>query len=321
MKVLVTGIDGFVGGHLARLLLAEKDVRVFGTTFLPVKNHKLLQDAGVHLRQVDLVNEEAVSDLINEIRPDELYHLAAQSFVPSSFEDPWKTLKNNIHAQLNILQTVYMSQLKTKVLVVGSSEEYGAVTSVDLPIAETCPLRPTSPYSVSKVAQDMLGFQYATSKSVAAIRVRPFNHIGPGQARQFVASAFASQIAAIENDDRPPVMVVGNLTPQRDISDVRDVIRAYVLLLRRGTVGEVYNVGSDRAVSIELILNTLLGMTNQKIEVKTDPGLVRPVDIPLIICDSRKLRAETGWQPIYSLDQTLADILDDWRTRVRFGAA
>ncbi len=315
MKVLITGIDGFVGRHLARYLLAQKGVVVSGTTYLHPRNHPWLTEMGIELRQIDLIDPDAVQKLLQETRPDQIYHLAAQSFVPNSFENPWATLENNIRGQLNVLHAVAQSHPETKVLVVGSAEEYGMVAPEENPIDERQPLRPTSPYGVSKVTQDMLGYQFYASHNVATIRVRPFNHTGPGQSSQFVAPAFASQIAAIERGDQPPVIQVGYLEAERDISDVRDVVRAYFLLMERGVAGDVYNVGSDRAISIQHMLETLLKLSDKAIDVQTDPARFRRGDTPIIVCNSQKLRMATGWKPEIAIEQTLADILDDWRAR------
>jgi GDP-4-dehydro-6-deoxy-D-mannose reductase len=201
-------------------------------------------------------------------------------------------------------------------LVVGSGEEYGSVTPDQAPIDETLPLRPASPYSVSKVAQDMLGLQYFLSHNLSIVRVRPFNHIGPGQSQRFVAPAFAAQIAAVEAGQQERVIYVGNLKAKRDFTDVRDVVRAYYLLLTCGQPGEVYNVGTGQAHSIRELLDILLSLTDEPIEVQTDPTLFRPVEVPIVVCDPAKLQAATGWIPQIPFEQSLADVLNDWRERV-----
>lgn len=315
MKALITGADGFVGGHLARHLLQQEDASVIGTTFYPVEQYRHLAEAGVQLHHINLTDEAAVYKLLDEARPDQIYHLAAQSFVPESFENPWYTLSNNIQAQLNILHSMVRLNLNARMLVIGSSEEYGPISPDDVPIDEQQPLRPSSPYSVSKVAQDMLGLQYYLSHRLPVIRVRPFNHIGPGQSKRFVAPAFASQIAAIENGEQEPVLYVGNLEARRDFTDVRDMVQAYRQVITLGEPGAVYNIGSGQAHSIQELLDIMLHMTDVPIEIQVDPARMRPVEIPIVVCDYSKVRATTGWEPTYAFEQTLADILTDWRTR------
>ena len=195
-------------------------------------------------------------------------------------------------------------------------EEYGRVAPGDLPIREAQPLRPDSPYGVSKVTQDMLGLQYFLSRGLPVIRVRPFNHIGPRQTRRFVAPAFASQIAAIEVGKQPPVMKVGNLSASRDFTDVRDVVRAYVLALEHGEPGEVYNIGSGASHSIRSLLDRLLSLSTVNISIETDTTRLRPADVPDVVCDASRLRAATGWQPRVTFDQSLSDLLDYERTQV-----
>nr|MBN1230089.1 GDP-mannose 4,6-dehydratase [Anaerolineae bacterium] len=315
MRILITGADGFVGRHLAWHLLRLGTVEVFGTTYLPTENYQYLSSAGVHLRQIDLTDDEAVRSLLAEIKPAHIYHLAAQSFVPRSFENPWETLRNNILSQLNLMHQMLWLELDSRFLVVGSAEIYGPISPDDLPLNEAQPPNPSSPYSVSKLTQDMLGRQYFLSHNLAAIRVRPFNQIGPGQSKQFVAPAFASQIAEIEADLKEPVLLVGNLTAMRDFTDVRDMVRAYVLLMEKGEPGSVYNIGTGQAYSIQELLDCLLTMTEASIEVRQDPSRFRPVEVPIIVCDPTKVWTATGWTPEYQFEDTLRDVLNDWRQR------
>jgi GDP-4-dehydro-6-deoxy-D-mannose reductase len=319
VKALITGIGGFVGGHLARRLLLQQTVEVSGITYFPVDQHKDLSEAGVRLFHINLTDEQAVGRVLAEVRPDHIYHLAAQSFVPESFEDPWGTLSNNILAQLNLLQQMIKLDIDARILVVSSAEIYGPVSPDEVPINELHPLKPPSPYSVSKVAQDMLGLQYFLSHHVAAIRVRPFNQIGPGQSKRFVAPAFASQIAAIEAGQQDPVLYVGNLGAKRDFTDVRDMVRAYELVMQLGEPGDVYNIGSGEAHSIQELLDTLLYLTDRSIEIQVDQARMRPVEVPIIVCDPAKMYAATGWKPGFTFEQTLSDVLDDWRSRIRAG--
>jgi GDP-4-dehydro-6-deoxy-D-mannose reductase len=313
VKALITGIDGFVGGHLARYLASQQDSDISGTTWLPIDQYPDLAKLGVQLHQIDLTDEQATRQLLEAIQPDHIYHLAGQSFVPESFVHPWETLRNNIQAQLNILHNIAQLQLNTRVLVVGTAEVYGRPEQV--PTDEEQPLSPTSPYSVSKITQDMLGLQYFHSHKVAAIRVRPFNQIGPGQSQRFVVPAFASQIAAIEKGGQEPVLRVGNLAARRDFTDVRDMVRAYHLLLQHGEPGEVYNIGTGYAHSIQEMLDILLSLTSKTIMMEIDPARFRPVEIPVMMCDNTKIKSATGWQPVYAIEQTLADVLAEWRAR------
>ena len=315
MRALITGTAGFVGRHLVRFLLNETDVEIIGTIY---RRHPQppIDSPRVQLEQLDLRDEAAVAEIIARWRPDYIFHLAGQSNVPVSWQHPWPTFDQNVHPQLNLFRAVMLADLPARMLVVGSGEEYGAVRPEDVPIHEEVPLRPVSPYAVSKMAQDLLGWQYHRSHGLWTVRVRPFNHIGPGQNEQFVASSFARQIAMIEAGLQEPVLRHGNLQAQRDFTDVRDVVRAYWLILNQGEPGDVYNVGSGRAVSIQRLLDILLGMSRVPIRTEVDPARMRPVDIPVIVSDYSKLERATGWRPRIPLEQTLADILEDWRRKI-----
>jgi GDP-4-dehydro-6-deoxy-D-mannose reductase len=317
LKTLITGISGFVGTHLTRYLLEHTDWQVAGTIFGPYGSIKPWWDR-LEIYPAELSRLEVTAFILEQVRPDCIFHLAAQPIVLLSHRDPWGTLENNIRMQLNILQAlVELEMAHTRVLVVGSGEVYGPVRPEELPVGETQPFRPTNPYAVSKIAQDMLGLQYYLTHGVQTIRVRPFNHIGPGQRPGFVAPDFARQIAAVEAGQLPPVMRVGNLTARRDFTDVRDVVRAYHLLISRGEPGEVYNIGSGQSHAIQEVLDTLLGMSNVEITIKPDPDRIRPSDTPDVVCDAGKLRRQIGWQPAISFEQSLADVLDYWREQVR----
>jgi GDP-4-dehydro-6-deoxy-D-mannose reductase len=249
MRVLVTGATGFVGTHLRTYFLDHTNWHIFGTSF-PDPPPASLNPTREQLAQLDLRNKEATERFVGNCNPNYIVHLAAQSHVPTSYHDPWGTLENNIQGQLNLLEACIKCGLKPRTLIIGSSEEYGRATEDELPIAESHPLRPENPYSVSKVAQDMLGYQYYRSFDLPVIRLRPFNHIGPGQSSRFVLPAFASQVAHIEASRMEGVIKVGNLLPARDFTDVRDVVRAYHLSLLKGQPGEVYNICSGQAYSI-----------------------------------------------------------------------
>ena len=312
MQALITGAGGFVGGHLCAYLLAHTDWDVVGTVYPhPVE----AQPAEPRLRLVyaDLRDLAGVQALVDEVRPSHIFHLAAQSFVPASFADPWDTLENNIRAQLNLLEAVRRSERDVWVLVVGSNEEYGAPGPDELPLTEASPLRPNNPYAVSKVSQDFMGLQYHLAYGVPVVRVRPFNHTGPGQVARFVVPAFASQIARIEAGLQEPVMKVGNLAAARDFTDVRDIVWAYHLAVTQGEPGEVYNLASGRAQSVQGLLETLLSYSQVEIRVERDPSRYRPVDVPVAYGSAEKFRQRTGWEPQIPFEQTLRDVLDYWR--------
>lgn len=315
MRALITGISGFVGSHLAEHLLTNSDWEVAGTIYGPDQNIRHLSDR-LEVYPAELSRLPVVEFVLERAHPDVIFHLAAQPLTGHSFRDPWGTLATNISMQVSLLQAMVNIELDCRILIVGSSEEYGLVREEDLPVDEETPLRPMNPYAVSKIAQDMLGLQYHLSHGLDTIRLRPFNHIGPRQSLGFVAPDFARQIALIEAGLQEPVMLVGNLEAERDFTDVRDVVRAYTLLATRGETGQVYNVGSGLAHPIREVLETLLSLTDVRITVETDPGRIRPSDVPCVVCDYRCLYEATGWQPAFPFEQSLRDILDYWRGQV-----
>lgn len=309
MRILITGVGGFAGSHLADALLTEGGHEVWGTLITPDRPHYL--DRRVLDQAADLRYPDQVDRVLSEIRPERIYHLAAQAFVPQSWLDPWDTLETNIRAQLNVFQgCLRLGLSETRVLVVGSNEEYGRLSEDQLPATEQTPLRPDSPYGVSKIAQDYLGQSYYLSHGLPVVRVRPFNHLGPRQDPRFVAADFARQIAAIERGDRPPVVRVGNLQAERDFTDVRDVVQAYVAALEHGQPGAVYNVASGTARPVQAILDGLLANARCPVALEIDPEKLRPSDTPRQLGDSSALRAATGWRPRIPFEQTLEDILN-----------
>jgi GDP-4-dehydro-6-deoxy-D-mannose reductase len=313
---LITGISGFVGSHLAEYLLEHTDWQVAGTVYGPEENIEHLQDR-LELYSAELSELQTVISIIERAKPDYIFHLAAQPLVSLSRRDPWATLANNIRLQLNILEAVARLGSTTRILVVGSSEEYGLVQPDELPVKEANPLRPTSPYAVSKVAQDMLGLQYHLSHKLFTVRVRPFNHIGPRQRLGFVAPDFARQIAEAEAGLQEPIIQVGSLEPKRDFSDVRDVVQGYHAALTEGEPGEVYNVGSEQAHSIGEMLDGLLSMASVPLKVEQDPARLRPADVPVVVSDCSRLRDRTGWRTTIPFEQSLRDVLDYWREQVK----
>ncbi len=315
MRVLITGAGGFVGGHLVHHLLTQPDLNLYAAVFDPPGQNLRLDGLPVAQVQADLRSPAAVDSLIEKAQPDWVIHLAAMASISQSFKDPWATLENNILIQLNLLESLRQRCPDARTLIVSSAEIYGSAGGAR-GLDEQTPFEPSNPYSVSKVAQDMLGLQYYLAYRMPIIRARPFNHIGPGQGHGFVTADFASQIAAIEAGQHPPVMFVGNLTAERDFTDVRDVVRAYHLMLMHGQPGAAYNIGSGRGYSIQVVLDTLLGFSTARIEVRQDPARMRPSDVPRRVGDASRLRAQTGWEPTIPFEQSLLDILNDWRQRL-----
>jgi GDP-4-dehydro-6-deoxy-D-mannose reductase len=312
LKALITGISGFVGSYLSEHLLETTDWELAGTVFGPIDNIASLCDQ-LELYPAELSRLDVMAFILERAQPDVIFHLAAQPLVSASWRDPWGTLEANIHMQLNVLEAVAQIKPDCRVLVVGSGEEYGLISPQELPVDEDTPLRPLSPYAVSKVAQDLLGLQYHLTHHLHVVRVRPFNHIGPRQRVGFVAPDFASQIVAAELGLKPTTIEVGNLSVRRDFCDVRDVVRAYVMLITHGEPGQVYNVGSGESHSIQEVLDTLLAMSRVSIQAHLDPQRVRPSDVPEVICDATRLRECTAWRPAIPFQQSLQDILDYWR--------
>jgi GDP-4-dehydro-6-deoxy-D-mannose reductase len=318
MRVLITGINGFVGTYLADHLLAQGHDEIWGLTRAPGRLPQSLAGR-VHELHADICDRTALRGVLEVVRPALIFHLAGQPFVPESFRDPATTLQTNQLGALHLFLAMIELQLRARVLIIGTYEEYGKVAPADLPISEACPLRPANPYGVSKAAQSLLALQYHVSHGLDTVCVRPFTHIGPGQSARFVTAAFARQIARIEQGLQPPLVEVGNLNARRDFTDVRDVVRAYRLIAEHGESGSVYNLGSGQAVMIQELLNHLLAASRTAIAVEPRPELMRPIDIPLVVCDPSRLRKQTGWAPAITLQQSLSDILDHWRILVRQG--
>lgn len=321
MRALITGITGFAGSHLTEYLLAEHpQVEVWGTYRWRSRMDNILHlEDRIRLVECDLRDATAVSRALEQSRPDYIFHLAAQSFVPSSWIAPNETLVTNVTGQVNLFEAVRSLGLDPVIQIACSSEQYGLVHSDEVPIKETNPLRPLSPYAVSKVAQDLLGYQYFQSYGLKAVRTRGFNHTGPRRGHVFVTSNFCSQVAAIELGQREPVIKVGNLDALRDFTDVRDMVRAYWLAVTRAKPGEVYNIATGVGIRIGDMLEKVLSLAKVKVRVETDPERLRPSDVEILIGDASKFRADTGWEPRIPFDQTVSDLLDDWRARLSRG--
>ncbi len=339
MRVLITGVTGMAGSHLAEYLLNIEGLEVYGTYRWRsrVDNLDDLKKAGkvniitggfesmlhertdsskLNLIEADITDSFSMKWVIGAVKPDRIFHLAAQSYVHASWGAPAETLHTNIIGEVNLLEAVRSAGIDPIIHIAGSSEEYGLVLPDELPVRETNPLRPLSPYGVSKATQEMLAYQYFRSYGLKTVITRAFNHEGPRRGEVFVTSNLAKQIVEVEKGLKPPVLYVGDLSSVRDWSDVRDVIKAYWLVTEMGTPGEVYNIGSGIGREVREMLDMLLGMSNVDIEVEVDHARLRPSDVKVLICDSTRFRKLTGWAPQITFDKTLRDLLDYWRERV-----
>jgi GDP-4-dehydro-6-deoxy-D-mannose reductase len=318
MKVLITGITGFAGSHLADYILKEHpEVELYGIKRWRSRTENIdhIVDK-VELFECDLRDAYSVENVLSDIRPDRIFHLAAQSFVPSSWTAPSESLHTNILGQLNIFESVRRIGIKPLIQLACSSEEYGLVHENELPIKETNPLRPLSPYAVSKVGQDLLGYQYFKSFGMHIIRTRGFNHEGPRRGDVFVCSNFAKQIVQIEKGLKKPILMVGNLDARRDFTDVRDMVKGYWLSLEKCDAGDVYNISSGTTYRIKAMVDMLLAKVSIDIEIKQDPERMRPSDVPVLLGDNTKFCQKTGWKPEIPFEKTLEDLLKYWRDRI-----
>lgn len=315
-KAFITGIAGFVGSHLAELLLS-KGYEVYGLV-RPRSNtghiEKIINE--LHMEDADLMDTHSLYGTISRIKPDYIFHLAAQSFVPTSWVSPSVTLEVNVVGSANLFEAVRMSGIDPVIQIACSSEEYGLVHENEVPIKEANPLRPLSPYAVSKLAMDYLGYQYYQSYKVRIVRTRGFNHTGPRRGDTFAESNFAKQIALIEKGKQDPVVHVGNLEASRDYTDVRDMVKGYLLAVEKCDPGDVYNICTGNAIVIGDMLKMLLGMSKAKIEVRPDPSRMRPSDVPVLLGDNSKFVAKTGWKAEIPFTKTMEDLLNYWRDRV-----
>lgn len=316
MQLLITGITGFVGSYMAEHALAQ-GAHVFGSVRWRSKTDNIDHlRSKITLIESDLRDLSSVRALLETAGPTHVVHLAAQSFVGASWKTPAETLTTNILSQVNLLEGLRGLKMSPRFLVVGSSEEYGLVEDGELPIKETNPLRPLSPYAVSKVGQDLMGYQYWKSYGMQIVRTRAFNHEGPRRGDVFVTSNFARQVAEIEAGLRDPVIFVGDLSPRRDYSDVRDIVRGYWTLVERGEPGEVYNLCSGRSWAIQQVLDFLLEQSRVKdIKVQVDPSRLRPSDVMVLEGDPSKIEKATGWKVEIPFERTLKDLLAYWRQR------
>ncbi|MBI5748115.1 MAG: GDP-mannose 4,6-dehydratase [Nitrospinae bacterium] len=311
MRILITGITGFVGHHLSELFIKE-GCDVSGTAF----SSKDLIFEKARIFKCDIRDADNIKNIVSEVKPQQIYHLSAVSYPPDSLKNPKITYDINFYGTMNLLDAVRDSGLNSKILFVGSADEYGVI-SESTPAKEDFPLIPLSPYAVSKTAADLLSYSYVKRYGMNIVRVRPFNHTGPGQKSIYVCSDFARQIAEIESGVREPVVYTGNLDIQRDFTDVRDMVLAYKLAIEKGASGEAYNICSERSYSIRWILDTLLKFARLSVEIREDKTKLRSTDITTIRGDCSKFKASTGWKPVIQFEKTLRDLLDYWRCKMQ----
>lgn len=310
-KGLVIGAAGFVGSYLIQEMCAN-NIEAFATK-LP---HEKFENPNTKVFDLDILDKDAIVALLFELRPDYIFHLAAQSSVGLAWKNPGLTVDVNIKGSLNVMDAIRELFYKPRVLLIGSGEEYGHIRAGETPITEENALRPGNIYAATKVCQNMIANIYSKAYDLELMMVRAFNHIGPGQASMFVVSDFCKQVAEIEKGLRAPVMKVGNLAAKRDFTDVRDVVKAYILLIQMGIPGETYNVGRGNAKEIQEILNLIVSMSRAEIKVEIDSNKIRPVDVPIIEADITKLNQLTGWKPLIPLEQTIQETLDYWRANL-----
>jgi GDP-4-dehydro-6-deoxy-D-mannose reductase len=316
-RVLITGVTGFVGSHLSELLLG-KGLEIYGIERWRSKTENIehIKDK-IKSIKADIRDAHSMEDAIKKIEPNYIFHLAAQSFVPMSWNAPVDTLETNIIGTVNLFEAVRKAEIDPKIHIAGSSEEYGMVYPNEIPIKETNPLRPLSPYGVSKVAQDKLSYQYFKSYGLKIVVTRAFNHTGPRRGEAFVSSNFSKQVVEMEKGLRKPVINVGNLDAKRDFSDVRDIVRGYWLAVNKCDFGEVYNLCSGKATSIKELLDLITSLSKVKgIKIIKDPTRIRPSDVPVLQGDYTKFRKKTGWKPEIPFKKTIEDLMNYWRDKL-----
>lgn len=311
MRILVTGCTGFAGSHLLDALSEQGRGSLFGISRRGQASAPVQEQ--VTVLACDLGNRSAVEAMLRQVQPDQIYHLAGYAHVGRSFWEADAAWTANLTASRNLYEAILQWGGRPRIVHVSSGLIYGEPASADQLMDEECLLRPVSPYAASKAAADLAAYQYSCANGLEIIRVRAFNHIGPRQAPEFAVSHFAQQLAAIERGKQEPLLVTGDLRPCRDLTDVRDMVRAYVLLMEQGERGEAYNIGTGRAYAMQEVLDRLLALARVKVEVRQEANLLRTRDTAALRADASKLRRTTGWEPHYALDQTLTDILNYWR--------
>lgn len=309
MKSLIIGGAGFVGAYLMRHLRDDLMQDVYVTKM----SNEQITESGVKVVDLNILEKDKIVALLKDVQPDYIFHLAAQSSVGVSWKNPGLTVDVNVKGAVNVLDAIHEAAVNARILLIGSGEEYGHVRKGEIPITEENTPRPGNIYAATKACQNMLGCIYAEAYDMDVMMVRAFNHIGPNQAPLFVVADFCKQVAEIEAGKREPVIKVGNLSAKRDFTDVRDVVRAYGLLVQKGVRGETYNIGSGHAIAIEDILQMILRNSSKEIEIKVDEAKLRPVDVPIIEADISKVQRCTEWQPEIDIEKTIRETLDYWR--------
>lgn len=313
MKALIIGGAGFVGNYLIKHLAQDLKWEVSVTK---MSQEEIKDENVTKTYDLNILDKEQIESVLKHAQPDYIFHLAAQSSVALSWKNPALTIDVNIKGSVNVLDVIRDMEIKPRILLIGSGEEYGYIKPEESPIIEENLPRPGNIYAATKACQNMIGSIYADAYDMDIMMVRAFNHIGPNQAPMFVVSDFCKQVAEIEKGEKEPIMRVGNLSAKRDFTDVRDVVRAYGLLIQHGKKGETYNIGSGKAIAIQEILERILKLSDKTIKEEVDPARLRPVDVPIIEADTAKVRTCTGWTPEIGLDRTLQETLDYWRARV-----
>lgn len=315
MRALVIGASGFVGDYLCKHLV-DKGYEVYATRHSNSESINTRLD-NIKFYKLDIMDSDACENVLRDVKPQYIFNLAAVSSVGLSWREPAKTMEINIIGTLNVLEAVRKISISSKILIVGSSEEYGKVQPQDIPIKETQKLVSENPYGISKITQEMIAQLYYKTYGLQIYFVRAFNHIGPGQQLGFVVPDFAKQIAEIELGMKEPVIFVGNLEAKRDFTDVRDVVRAYEMIVNNGRCGEVYNVGSGKSIAIKEILNSLIRFCTKEINIVKDLSKMRPSDVPIIEASIDKIKTEVGWRPQISIEQTLFDTYQYWINKLK----
>lgn len=309
---MITGAGGFVGRHLIAELERETQWQIIGLELRPSSTK-----GRARMLVCDLQDRGLVERTVARHRPDFVVHLAAQSYVPQALASPADTIVNNSVGQIYLSEACRLAGINPVFLVIGSAEVYGFAQPDEMPLTEQQPFRPGNPYAVSKITQDMLGYQYFKTYGMKMVRLRPFNHFGPGQSDRFVLSSFARQIAQAEQGLIEPTVLTGDLSSERDFCDVRDVVQGYRLALERAQPGEAYNIGSGTARPVGALLEMLIGMATIPIDIRRDPARMRPSDVPVLVGDARKFREATGWEPRIPIEDSLLDMLNYWRAELR----